>query len=433
MAAVILLFLASPGLADFAGHGGMVRGLAVSPDGSLILTASFDYSARLWDFGSQNELGALIGHTGPVNAVSFLPDGERALSAGDDGALIVWDVRSNNALYRFKGHTARVADVAVSPSGEVAATASWDGTVRVWDLTGQTEVNRLAVGTAVTAVAFAPDGVSIFAGDKNGRIGVWNASSGAVVHELAAHDMALTDMAVSPDGTRLLSAGIDETVRLWDIETREEMRTLRGHDGPVLGVAFSPDGRKALSAGRDGTVILWALDTGNAVRWIEAHDGPAWAVAFSHDGRFGLSAGSDETVRAWRLDTGNRVGLPARSGDTRKPWLESDHPGAKLFRACAACHALGRDEQSRSGPHLTGLFGRRAGSVPGYAYSPALSGADFVWNHETLTALFRDGPHLVVPGSKMPLQRIADEQDLDDLVAYLEIITAPASAENGPR
>jgi cytochrome c len=69
--------------------------------------------------------------------------------------------------------------------------------------------------------------------------------------------------------------------------------------------------------------------------------------------------------------------------------------------------------------------------VPGYAYSSALTGADFVWNHETLTALFRDGPDVVVPGSKMPLQRIADEKALDALVAYLEIITAPDPTDDG--
>ncbi len=364
--------------------------------------------------------------------MAFLPDGTRAVSAGDDGVLVVWDLGDIAAIDRLEGHTAKIADLAVSDDGTRVATAGWDATVRVWDLGRRTEVQRLDHPTAVNAVAFAPGGTIVYLGDKDGRIGVWRVTDSALdrhlpVHDNAAHDMAVTDIAVSPDGSRLLSAGIDATVRLWDVDTQSELRVLRGHDGPVFAVAFSPDGQRALSAGRDGLVILWSLESGNALRWIEAHEGPAWAVAFSRDGRFALSAGSDETLRMWHLESGSRIGPPANIDYAAKPWLDSPHPGARLYRACAGCHSLDPETRSRSGPHLAGLFGRRAGTVPGYVYSPALAGADFVWNHETLTALFRDGPDVTVPGSKMPLQRIPDATALDALVAYLEIITAPAS------
>lgn len=429
MTALITVCLALPVGADFTGHGGMIRGIALSPDGSRVMTASFDYTARLWDFASQNELAALNGHTGPVNAVAFMPDGRHAVSAGDDGVLIAWDLRNNTARHRFEGHTAKIADVSVSSDGALIATASWDQTVRLWDLQRQSEVNRLTHDTPVNAVAFAPDHSIVYSGGNNGQIAVWAVSDGSLLYTFPAHDMAVTDVAVSPDGTRLLSASIDETVRVWNLETRRELHVLRGHAGPVFSVAFSPDGGKAVSAGLDGLVILWALEAGKSIRWIEAHDGPAWAVAFSRDGRFALSAGSDETLRLWHLDSGSQIGTPVSTDGDPKPWLDSSHPGATLFRSCAACHDLEAEKQRRSGPHLEGLFGRRVGTVPGYTYSSALTKAEFVWNHETLTALFRDGPDVMVPGSKMPLQRIPDAKALDALVAYLEIVTAKKPAE----
>jgi len=429
MAALIAVCLAFPVGADFTGHGGMIRGIALSPDGSRVMTASFDYTARLWDFGSQNELAALTGHAGPVNAVAFMPDGHHAVSVGDDGVLVSWDLRKNAPLHRFEGHTAKIADVSVSSDGHLVATASWDQTVRLWDLRRQSEVNRLAHDTPVNAVAFAPDHSIVYSGGNNGQIAAWAISDGSLLYTFPAHDMAVTDVAVSPDGTRLLSAGIDETVRVSDLATRRELHVFRGHAGPVFSVAFSPDGGKAVSAGLDGLVILWSLETGRSIRWIEAHDGPAWAVAFSRDGRFALSAGSDETLRLWHLDSGSRIGMPLSTDDDPKPWLDSSHPGAKLFRSCAACHDIDAEKQSRSGPHLEGLFGRRVGTVPSYAYSTALAEANFVWNHDTLTALFRDGPDVMVPGSKMPLQRIPNAEALDALVAYLEIITAKQPAE----
>ena len=69
------------------------------------------------------------------------------------------------------------------------------------------------------------------------------------------------------------------------------------------------------------------------------------------------------------------------------------------------------------------LFGRRAGAVSGYRYSAALTGKYFVWSAETLKDLFRDGPDKYLPGTKMPVQRIGDEAQLDALVDYLLELT----------
>ena len=154
-----------------------------------------------------------------------------------------------------------------------------------------------------------------------------------------------------------------------------------------------------------------------------------WAVAFTPDGRFGVSASSDERVRVWHLQTGDQIGIAEEGKAEPKPWLESRHPGAKLFRKCANCHSLKVDGPRRSGPHFAGLFGRRVGSVPGYKYSPALQGADFVWNGETLRALFDEGPDIFLPGTKMPMQRVSNGEQLSELIQYMREITAPPGAE----
>jgi cytochrome c len=146
-------------------------------------------------------------------------------------------------------------------------------------------------------------------------------------------------------------------------------------------------------------------------------------VAFSAAGRFALTAGADERVRIWHLETGDPVGVGGEDDSARpQPWLQSSHPGARLFRKCAGCHALTVDERQRSGPHFAGLFGRRAGAVDGYRYSRALVGSELVWGRETLSQLFRLGPDHYLPGTKMPVQRIPNEADLGNLIDYLELI-----------
>ncbi|WP_448206603.1 c-type cytochrome [Azospirillum sp. sgz302134] len=99
--------------------------------------------------------------------------------------------------------------------------------------------------------------------------------------------------------------------------------------------------------------------------------------------------------------------------------------GKALFHACAMCHTLTPDGGNRAGPTLWNLFGRPAGTVEGYRYSPALKGSKIVWDETTVARLFEVGPEVMTPGSKMPLQTIPSATDRADLVAYLKAVTTP--------
>ena len=78
------------GRGELLGHGGFVKGVAVSADGATALTASFDYTVIYWDLGEQRAIRVLNEHEGGVNAVAFLPKAAKAISASDDGSLILW-------------------------------------------------------------------------------------------------------------------------------------------------------------------------------------------------------------------------------------------------------------------------------------------------------------------------------------------------------
>lgn len=415
---------AGPAPADLIGHGGMVRAIALSPDGSKVLTASFDYTARLWDFGSQSPLGVLEGHEGPVNGAAFLPDGARAVTASDDRTAILWDLATFKPVRRFAGHDHKIMGVAVSPDGTMLATAAWDKTVRLWDIASGRLVRTIAHASPLNAVVFAAGGTAIVAGDHNGLLAAWNVATGALLGKMEGHERGITQLAVSPDGGRVLSASIDKTVRLWDVATQREFHAFAHHEAPVYAVAFAPDGKDGLSAGREGFLVRWNLADGKIVRQIRAHDRNIWSVAVTPDGRFAVTGASDEAARVWHLGTGDRIGIQDDSPDEPKPWLTSSHPGAKLFTKCARCHAVSANGPKRSGPHLAGLFGRRAGSVADYNYSAALTGATFEWNEETLFDLFHRGPDVMLPGTKMPVQRVPNDEQLRQLIAYLKELTA---------
>lgn len=97
--------------------------------------------------------------------------------------------------------------------------------------------------------------------------------------------------------------------------------------------------------------------------------------------------------------------------------------GEALFRKCAACHSLEANGRNKVGPRLHGLFGRKAGAVTDFKYSPALRDSTLVWTPETVDQLFAKGPDVMTPGSKMPLQTMSNPADRADLIAFLKRAT----------
>lgn len=421
---VLFLITSSVGRADLIGHGGMVRSADVSQDGMRVITGSFDYSARVWNFGDQSELMVLDHHQGPVTSVMFDPSGDRALTTSDDFQAIYWDLKKFEPLHFLKGHKHKVMTADIIASGQFAATGSWDKTVKIWDLQTGTETQTFSTNSPVNAVVFLKDGKHLVSGGHHPVIEVWNLETGDIAGKLEGHLMGITALSLSPDGKQLLSASIDKSIRLWDLDSMSEVTKIDVRDGQVYDVEFSPDGKRALTSGKDGYVVEWDLASGKPLHEIAAHERIAWSATYTPDGRFAVSSSSDEQARVWHLETGDRIGQIQVASNEPQPWLESDHPGAKLYPKCAKCHSLNADGPGRSGPHFAGLFNRKAGSVENYNYSAALTGVTFRWDEKNLFRLFDEGPDKMLPGTKMPVQRVTDNQQLTDLVDYLRTLTS---------
>lgn len=99
--------------------------------------------------------------------------------------------------------------------------------------------------------------------------------------------------------------------------------------------------------------------------------------------------------------------------------------GEAIYSRCVACHALAYD---RTGPRHCGLIGRRAGSVPGFAYSDAMKRSHLTWDAATLDRFLAD-PMKAVPGTSMGYAGVKDAKERADLIAYLRQAGAPGSRE----
>lgn len=427
--AILLCFafyLAAPVLvvlADMTGHGGLVKGIAISNDGKQVLTASFDYTLKLWNLDDHGEIASFDGHDGPVNDVAMLADGIHAASVGADGDLIIWRIADATIVHRQAAHGGRSMAVAATGDGAAILTGGWDGWLRLWN--ARTGEKNLEINTRepIVDIAIVSDDTIFVTAQRNGNIRLFRRSDGIQIAEYTAHDLGNTALSKSPDGRYLATIGIDNVLRVWVVDTQERVSAfLPNPDVKPLSVAISPDATRVIVGYLNGDIRLLDLKTGRTKQLIKTPAGPIWSLAFTPDGRFFLAASNDERVRMWHVGSGDQIGAAPEGDDQPTPWLASDHPGASLYRKCANCHALSEAERQRSGPHFKAIFGRKAGSLGGYRYSEALRSSDIVWTRETLADLFRRGPDKVFPGTKMPVQIIGDETALKNLLDYLEIL-----------
>lgn len=95
--------------------------------------------------------------------------------------------------------------------------------------------------------------------------------------------------------------------------------------------------------------------------------------------------------------------------------------GKQVFNQCRACHSL-KEGKNGIGPSLHGIFGEKAGTVPGYNFSRAMKSSDVLWNNSTLQK-YLTNPQRFIPGNKMPFPGIKDQAQLQNLIAYLKQAT----------
>ena len=284
----------------------------------------------------------------------------------------------------FEDHRAPIAALAVSPDDATLASASWDGTVRLWPL--RSGAKRVLEGHSqnVNGVAFTPDGKSVVSVGYDLTLRIWRLPDGAP--DVIALPSPLNAVVIAADG-EIATGGADGKVRFLSAGNKPAAE-VQADPTPIVALTISPDGA-------------------------------VWSVAFLPDGATLLTGGADGVIRRWNAVTGAAVGSSLR-GTPADPLAAyaGDH-GAEIFRACVACHTLSEKDGPRAGPTLSGLFGRRIASLPGYRFSEALTKLNIVWTPETVGKLFELGPNAYTPGTKMPEQRISSPEDRKALTDFL--------------
>jgi WD40 repeat protein/DNA-binding SARP family transcriptional activator len=225
----------------------------------------------------------------------------------DSGLIDIRDSETGESVLSFQGHRGDVNDVAFSPDGSRLASTGTDGKLNVWDTSTGRLLSSLSAFGDAWGPSFSADGSLVSAAWSNDEalVRILDLSTDRVVSTIPV-DQAI-DTALSPDGKHVAVAKLwvgDEVGAVFDVNTGEEAFALAGPNccahPSSRGVSWSPDGR-LIAASSQGTARVWDAETGTVRHTLLGHSGFVLSVAWSPDSSRLVTGGSDGTAKVWEI------------------------------------------------------------------------------------------------------------------------------------
>jgi WD40 repeat protein len=243
---------------------GLVSGVAVSPNGTILATASDN--VRLWDLVTQKWIGAPLGNNSPLGwvAVAFSPDGNTLTAVSANGLVRSWKVTTRQPAGPPMTTANDLNTAAFSPDGKTFATASLTEPLRLWGIATHRQLGAPIAtrGYQVSEMAFSPDGRILATEGDRGPVQLWNVATHNKLGAPIVTSAPAGPLAFSPHGMTLATVSNAGGVLLWDVATHRQLGVpLITGAAPVFSMAFSPDGTILATASTDGLVRLWDIAT----------------------------------------------------------------------------------------------------------------------------------------------------------------------------
>lgn len=295
-------------LFELKGHTGRINDVAISNDGSWIVTGSVDKTVRVWNANDGKLVKTLTGHTSNINAVAISPNGMLIASGGNDKQVRVWEIDSGKTVYILNKHLETIRDVTFSENGLLLGTASDDGTAKIWQVANGQLEQTLSAGLVgpVYAVAFHSNNKTVATAGYDRNIYTWDVTTGSMLKSWGAHSSLIRDLTFLPGSDLLLSASFDRWIRLWDAKNGVRHNYIGFHQNNATHVAYDPKTKLVYSGSWDFTVGRWRMENQAKKRFDPIGFAPL-SMTMSPDGQWLALTSDAGQVGIWRVSDGRRV------------------------------------------------------------------------------------------------------------------------------
>ena len=201
------------------GHAKRVNDIAISPDGTKLVSVSVaGYDIRVWDLETKALLKILSQDIGPTTCVKFTPDGSLFItgSIGQDRTIKFWDANSFELVTTSPQQSGYINDLAITTDGKLVAAVR--NQIKVWDLVDLSPLQNITgPNLEINAIAVSPDGNYVATANKEGNSMVFDLRTGQKIFTKEGHTGWVQTVAFSPDGQQLFSGAEDKIVKIWQV------------------------------------------------------------------------------------------------------------------------------------------------------------------------------------------------------------------------
>lgn len=295
-------------------HSDWVRCLSFTPDGTKLVSGSFDKTIKLWQLDTGEVIHTLVDHPKGVFALAVSPDGKFLASGSWDEMIKLWDLNSGTLIHNLTEHSASVRSLAISADSHTLVSGSFDRTIKLWNLPDGRVTQTITDLEPIAAIALSPNGNFLACTGDDGSVKLWSLTAGSQIAEAIGNRHCIGSMTISPDSQTIAAGTVNGYVVLWKLENQENgqqyqikpLQAIKAHAGQINACVFSPDGQYLITGSVDGKAKVWYKDEDlnfrdKARSILKGDPGRSvMSVAIDPTGQTIAVGGADGTIQLWQ-------------------------------------------------------------------------------------------------------------------------------------
>lgn len=333
------------------GHKDIITSASFSPDGSLIVTSSYDKTLKLWDVESAQEIHTYIGHSNIVKDVVFSPDGRFVLSTSRDNEARLWNTVVTRDEDVINTGLSTLASVTYSPNGKYIAAISVMGEAKIWDSQNLGLVSEFRISELANSIVFNNNSDKVVVTADCNQIRVFDVSTGNMERSYKGIDgsnynyaLFTNDdkaiIAISPDNKAvkinqngnmrdfitstdsnnltcvcqippqnlyLVSAVGQSRISLWNESSGRFVKAFDIHSKDICSIRLSHNQDCVVSTSSDNTAIISNLATGEVLHKLIRHSSQVSFAEFSPNDDYVITLSTDGTAKLWNVNSGEMI------------------------------------------------------------------------------------------------------------------------------